>query len=72
MQIKKVVIFLQFYGFDVLLLGLLEKLLKGLVKKLEIFLPNLQNSLERLITNRTARKDSLKRRLEELSAPYKS
>ncbi len=70
MQIKKVVIFLQFYGFDVLLLGLLEKLLKGLVKKLEVFLPNLQRALDRLVTSRTARKDSLKRRLEELSAKY--
>lgn len=67
LYIKKIVVFLRFYGLGTLLLGLAEKLMKGLIKKAEAFLPRLRGFTENLTTEYTKRQDVLKIKLEELT-----
>lgn len=67
MYIKKIVVFLRFYGLGTLLLGLAEKLLKGFIKKAEAVLPRLHAFMENLTTEYTKRQNVLKIKLEELT-----
>ena len=67
MYIKKIVVFLRFYGLGTLLLGLAEKLLKGFIKKAEAVLPRLHAFTENLTTEYTKRQNVLKIKLEELT-----
>ena len=67
MYIKKIVVFLRFYGLGTLLLGLAEKLMKGIIKKAEAILPRLKTLTEDLTTEYTNRQNVLKIKLEELT-----
>lgn len=67
MYIKKIVVFLRFYGLGTLLLGLAEKLLKGIIKKVEHIIPQLKTFTEDLTTEYTKRQNVLKIKLEELT-----
>lgn len=67
MYIKKIVVFLRFYGLGTLLLGLAEKLLKGIIKKVENIIPQLKTFTEDLTTEYTKRQNVLKIKLEELT-----
>ena len=67
MYIKKIVVFLRFYGLGTLLLGLAEKLMKGIIKKVEAILPRLKTLTEDLTTEYTNRQNVLKIKLEELT-----